>query len=68
MRFLYPVADPFPSLGWSLFVAAMTTNPDLRSELISKVVNGTNTTRATNPAFALSYDSANGSPLQGVSR
>jgi hypothetical protein len=51
-----------------MFVAAMTTNQGLRSELISKVFNGTLTSKATNPAFAVYYDTTNGNPLQGVAR
>jgi hypothetical protein len=67
MRFLYAVADSVPTLGWSLFVVAMTSNPTLRSELISNVLTGA-TPMATDPAFALYYDTANGTALQGVSR
>ena len=57
-----------PSLGWSLFVAAMTPNTGLRSGLVSKVYNGTSVSRATNPAFAVYYNTTNGTPLQGVNR
>ena len=68
-RFLYSVVDPFPSLGWSLFVAAMTTNKGLSSGLIWRVFNTTGSSKSTtNPAFAVYYDSANGTPLQGVGR
>ena len=57
-----------PSLGWSLFVAAMTPNPGLRSGLVSKVYMGTVVSRNTNPAFAVYYNTTNGTPLQGVNR
>ena len=45
----------------------MTTNPGLRSNLIFKVYNGTVALKATDPAFAVSYNTANGTPL-GVAR
>jgi hypothetical protein len=61
------------SLGWSLFVAAMTTNEALRSALIANVYNETVIAWRlfkfeSNPAFAVYYDSASGTPLQGVYR
>ena len=46
----------------------MTTNPGLRTELISIVHNGTIASKDTNPAFAVSYNTANGTPLQEVAR
>jgi hypothetical protein len=46
----------------------MTSNQGLLSELIFKVFNGTIASKATNPAFAVYYDAANGTPLQGVGR
>ena len=49
----------------------MTSNSGLRTELLSSVLKGTalNSNGAlANPAFAVSYDTANGTPLQGVGR
>ena len=59
------LADPV--LGWNLFAAAMTTNQDLRSRLISKVHNrlSFNTSAAV---FPVNYRSDGGSTLQGVAR
>jgi hypothetical protein len=51
-----------------MFVAAMTTNQGLRSALILKVLNGTSVQDTNYPAFAVYYDTANGTPLQGVGR
>jgi hypothetical protein len=68
VRLLYSVADSVPSLGWTLFVAAMTSNQGLCSELIYKVVNATITSKASDPAFAVYYDAASAAPLQGVVR
>jgi len=58
--------------SWSLFVAAMTTNQGLRSKLIYNVHNGMLQgtllgSKHIPPAFAISYDTANGTALQGVS-
>ncbi len=50
-------------------MAAMTSNQGLCSELISRVLNGTIVSREkTDPAFAVYYDSAKATPLQGVLR
>jgi hypothetical protein len=56
------------SLGWSLFVAAMTPNQGLRSALISSVFNETILSPAGQSTFAVYYDTANGTPLQGAYR
>jgi hypothetical protein len=50
-------------IGWSLFAAAMTPNPGLRSELILRVYN-----RVTSGAFPVYYDSGNGTSLGGIAR
>ena len=46
----------------------MTTNPSLRTELISNVYNGAIASKDTDPAFSVTYNTANGTPLQGVAR
>ena len=54
-------------LAWSLFVAAMTTNQDLRSKLISGVHK--RASASTIPGiFPSYYNSVDGSALQGVAR
>ncbi|KAH9059276.1 hypothetical protein EDB87DRAFT_1832226 [Lactarius vividus] len=50
--------------SWNLFVAAMTSNQDLRTNLISKVHNRASF-NASAGAFPLYYDSANGSTVLG---
>jgi hypothetical protein len=53
-------------IGWSLFAAAMTTNPGLRSQLILRVYNRvTSTIPGVFPVF---YNSVNGTSLQGMAR
>jgi hypothetical protein len=56
-----------PVLGWSSFVAAMTTNQGLRSELIERVYKrmATDTIPGVFPVY---YDSVNGTSLQGMAR
>ena len=51
-----------------MFAAAMTANTALRLALISKVFNGSRAAGPTNPAFAVYYDTADGTPLRGVAR
>jgi len=53
-------------IGWSLFAAAMTTNPGLRSELILRVYN--RVTSAIPGVFPVYYDSSNGTSLHGIAR
>jgi len=67
-QFQVLLADPV--LGWSLFVAAaMTSNLGLFSELILRVVNVMTSSEVKNDsAFAVYYDSAKATPLQGVLR
>ena len=55
------------SPGWNLFAAAMTTNQDLRSQLISKVHNRASLNTSAN-VFPVNYGSADGSTLQGAAR
>ena len=54
-------------LGWNLFAAAMTPNQSLRSQLISKVHNRASFNISAG-VFPVEYNSADGSPLQGVAR
>jgi hypothetical protein len=57
-------------LGWNLFAAAMTTNEDLRSLLISKVHSQASLNSSVG-VFPVNYGSADGSApqgLQGVAR
>jgi hypothetical protein len=55
-------------LGWNLFTAAaMTTNENLRSLLISKVHNRASYNISAG-VFPVEYGSADGSTLQGVAR
>ncbi|KAF8273701.1 hypothetical protein EI94DRAFT_1715629 [Lactarius quietus] len=51
--------------SWNLFVAAMTSNQDLRTNIISRVHNRASFNVSAG-AFPLSYDSTLGSTLQGV--
>jgi hypothetical protein len=52
--------------GWNLFVAAMTSNNDLRSNLIERIYNRSHLfSESTAGAFPLVYNSANGSDIQG---
>ena len=53
------------TLGWSLFAAAMTTNEDLRSLLISKVHSQASLNSSVG-VFPVNYSSADGSTLQGL--
>jgi hypothetical protein len=53
-------------IGWSLFAAAMTRNPGLRSELILRVYN--RVTSSIPGVFPVYYDSDNGTSLQGIAR
>ena len=46
----------------------MTANTALRLSLISKVFNGSKAVGRSNPTFAVYYDTADGTPLQGVAR
>ena len=50
--------------GWNLFVAAMTSDNDLRSNLIERIYNRSHLF-STAGAFPLVYNSANGSDIQG---
>lgn len=54
-------------LGWNLFVAAMTSNEDLRSSLINNVHNRAsyNTTAGV---FPLNYATSNGAAISGQAR
>lgn len=54
-------------LGWNLFVAAMTSNQGLRSDLISRVHNRASFNVSAG-VFPLSYDSTHGSTILGVAR
>ena len=55
-------------LGWNLFAAAaMTTNENLSSLLISKVHNRASYNISAG-VFPVAYGSANGSTFQGVAR
>ena len=53
-------------LGWSLFAAAMTTNPGLRSQLILRVYN--RVTSVIPGVFPVYYDSDTGTSIQGIAR
>jgi hypothetical protein len=55
-------------IGWSLFVAAMTNDEPLRSELIARVSDRSSNTSIPASVFSVYYDSANGTSLQGVAR
>ncbi|KAF8491815.1 hypothetical protein F5888DRAFT_1619594 [Russula emetica] len=55
-------------IGWSLFVAAMTNDEPLRSELIVRVSDRSSNTSIPASVFSVYYDSANGTSLQGVAR
>ena len=55
-------------IGWSLFVAAMTNDQGLRSELISRVSDRSTITTFPATVFSVYYDSASGTSLQGVDR
>ena len=63
----FQVLSSDPILGWSLFVAAMTTNQGLRSELISRVSNRASSTN-TSGIFPVYYSSGDGTTVQGVAR
>jgi hypothetical protein len=54
-------------LGWNLFAAAMTSNPELRATLISSVHKRAffNVSAGVFPAI---YDSSHGSTILGVAR
>ena|SRR6266702_2804142 len=54
-------------LGWNLFVAAMTSNQDLSTNLISRVHNRASFNVSAG-VFPLSYDSTHGSTILGVAR
>jgi hypothetical protein len=54
-------------LGWTLFAAAMTTNSDLRSQLIGKVHSRASLNTSAG-VFPVSYGSTDGSTFQGVAR
>jgi len=62
---LIPISDPV--LVWSMFVAGLTTNQGLRSELIGRVYNRMGAT-ALPGVFPVYYDSVNGTALQGAAR
>jgi hypothetical protein len=55
-------------IGWSIFVAAMTTNSGLQSELILRVYNATFVDLNTSWVFPVYYDSSDGTALQGIAR
>jgi len=54
-------------LGWTLFAAAMTSNPDLRTSLISRVHNRASFNLSAG-VFPLSYDSTAGTMVRGSAR
>ena len=54
-------------LGWDLFVAAMTSNQDLRADLISRVHNRASYNLSAG-VFPTEYDSTFGSTIQGGAR
>ncbi len=54
-------------LGWNLFVAAMTPNQDLRTNLISRVHNRASYNVSAG-VFPLNYDSASGTAILGRAR
>ena len=54
-------------LGWTMFAAAMTSDQDLRNNLISRVHNRASC-NATAGVFPVFYDSINGSIYQGGAR
>ena len=54
-------------LGWNLFVAAMTSDKDLRTNLISRVHNRASFNGGVG-AFPLSYENTYGFTIQGVAR
>ena len=54
-------------LGWSLFVAAMTSDQDLRTNLISRVHNRASF-NLTGGVMPVSYDSTSGLISQGGAR
>ncbi|KAI9433020.1 hypothetical protein H4582DRAFT_1820406 [Lactarius indigo] len=53
--------------SWNLFVAAMSSNQDLRTNLISRVHNRASFNTSAG-VFPLSYDSTHGSTILGVAR
>ncbi|KAH9020012.1 hypothetical protein EDB85DRAFT_1872799, partial [Lactarius pseudohatsudake] len=53
--------------SWNLFVAAMSSNQDLRTNLISRVHNRASFNTSTG-VFPLSYDSTQGTAILGVAR
>ncbi|KAH9000737.1 hypothetical protein EDB86DRAFT_2802105 [Lactarius hatsudake] len=53
--------------SWNLFVAAMSSNRDLRTNLISRVHNRASF-NVSGGVFPLSYDSTQGSTILGVAR
>jgi hypothetical protein len=55
-------------IGWSLFVAAMTNDERLNSELIARVSDRSSNIAIPANVFPVEYDSANGTSLQGVAR
>jgi hypothetical protein len=55
-------------IGWSLFVAAMTKDDRLSSELIARVYNRFTNTTIPATVFPVYYDSDNGTSFQGVAR
>ncbi|KAH9022001.1 hypothetical protein EDB85DRAFT_2152001 [Lactarius pseudohatsudake] len=58
--------DPNVAISsWNLFVAAMTSNQDLRTNLISRVHNRASF-NASSGVFPLSYDSTEGSTILGA--
>ncbi|SRR6266404_4584506 len=54
-------------LGWNLFVAAMTSNQDLRTNLISRVHNRASFNLSAG-VFPFRYDSTHGSTILGGAR
>ena len=68
-RYLYNSRISLADLdsGWSLFAAAMTTNQDLRLELISRVHERASASGIPG-VFPLYYGSVDGSTLQGAAR
>ena len=64
--YTFEILLPDLVIGWSLFAAAMTPNPGLRSQLILRVYN--RVTSTIPGVFPVYYDSGNGTSLQGIAR
>ena len=53
--------------GWNMFVAAMTSNQDLRTKLISRVHNRASFNQSAG-VFPVNYDSGTGATILGGAR